>query len=290
MTRKRQPLDEKAPLKDGNGEPMARTGTYAKKVAESHIPHEKPARLYTMARTGKQQVMMEVESDGSVYQEARSSFHTPDQDKISTNVPIADGQMQQDQHHAEATLHKMEAHTDSVRSPQEDQEALADTGSKADAKVEAGLNWMTLTGKTTYQSSSRPGIASSRAVDGDTRMNWGSSSCIHTNSEANPWWEVDLGAKTATAKLNIYPRSDCCQHYFNPFYVSLDGTECVSSQSANRASLTVDCGLIGQKLKIGMKRTDYMTLCEVQVAEAPAPVVTTLTRVTTAITTVYFAP
>ena len=60
--------------------------------------------------------------------------------------------------------------------------------------------------KQTTQSSTNAGGVSSRAVDGNPSMDWGQSSCTHTNTENNPWWRVDLGSSLVVGEVFVVNR------------------------------------------------------------------------------------
>ena len=70
------------------------------------------------------------------------------------------------------------------------------------------------------QSSTYGGGLASLAVDGDTTGNspW-SANLQHTQTEYQPWWEVDLGQQSDIDQVNIYNRSDCCQNRVRDFYI-----------------------------------------------------------------------
>ena len=59
------------------------------------------------------------------------------------------------------------------------------------------------------QSSTDGVFAASRAADGDWRSG-GGNSVSRTQSEANPWWQIDLGSPQDIAKVRIYGRDDAC--------------------------------------------------------------------------------
>ncbi|MBC8161114.1 MAG: discoidin domain-containing protein [Roseiflexaceae bacterium] len=59
------------------------------------------------------------------------------------------------------------------------------------------------------QSSSDGGFVASRAADGDWRSG-GGASVSRTQSEANPWWQIDLGSVQDITKVRIYGRDDAC--------------------------------------------------------------------------------
>ena len=50
------------------------------------------------------------------------------------------------------------------------------------------------------------GGVASRAVDGNNNTNWGNGSCMHTKTEKDPWWRVDLGASVPVAEVVIVNR------------------------------------------------------------------------------------
>lgn len=61
--------------------------------------------------------------------------------------------------------------------------------------------------------------SASRAVDGNTNGDWGGNSVTHTNLEANPWWEVDLGSVIEIKQIQLYSRTNCCAERLSDFYV-----------------------------------------------------------------------
>jgi hypothetical protein len=59
------------------------------------------------------------------------------------------------------------------------------------------------------QSSTDYGGEAARAIDGNTNGNYyGANSTTHTRQEANPWWEVDLGAEQPIEKIAVWNRTD----------------------------------------------------------------------------------
>lgn len=64
-------------------------------------------------------------------------------------------------------------------------------------------------GKKASQSSTSNNRAASRAVDGNTDGDLNQAqSTTHTETESNPWWEVDLGADRKLDKIVIWNRTD----------------------------------------------------------------------------------
>ena len=66
-------------------------------------------------------------------------------------------------------------------------------------------------GKPAVQSSECCGGAPQRAVSGTPNTNWAGAQCTATNTEANPWWSVDLEASYEIGRVVIYNRADCCR-------------------------------------------------------------------------------
>lgn len=75
-----------------------------------------------------------------------------------------------------------------------------------------------------YQSSTKGDGVAEIAVDGDrdgSRGNWGPNASItHSLTEAQPFWEVDLGTQAEISEIDIYNRTDsCCISRLRDFYV-----------------------------------------------------------------------
>jgi autotransporter-associated beta strand protein len=65
-------------------------------------------------------------------------------------------------------------------------------------------------GDPAVQSSTTNSGVASRANDGNTNGSFSGNSVTHTAQEANPFWQVDLGADTSIAQVLLYNRTDCC--------------------------------------------------------------------------------
>ena len=79
-------------------------------------------------------------------------------------------------------------------------------------------------GKVATQSSTASfGVASpaSLAVDGNVDGAFNNGSVTHTNSDANAWWEVDLGAPQALHTVRVWNRSDAAPERLTDFYLLL---------------------------------------------------------------------
>jgi hypothetical protein len=80
-------------------------------------------------------------------------------------------------------------------------------------------------GKAAAQSSTLAGTAgASLAVDGNTDGGFFNGSVTHTDAEANPWWQVDLGATTAVSSVTIWNRTDCCSARLGDYWVFISDT------------------------------------------------------------------
>ena len=92
------------------------------------------------------------------------------------------------------------------------------------------------------QSSTYGDGVASIAVDGNTDGNgspWGvGASITHTQSGANPWWQVDLGQQADIRQVNIFNRTSCCLDRLKDFYVFVSDQP--FSNSATVASLLTD--------------------------------------------------
>ena len=77
--------------------------------------------------------------------------------------------------------------------------------------------------KPASQSSTYGDGVASIAVDGNTSGGgspWGSNASIsHTNKEAQPWWQVDLGTQADISEVRLFNRSDCCQDRLQDLYI-----------------------------------------------------------------------
>ena len=81
-------------------------------------------------------------------------------------------------------------------------------------------------GKVAAQSSTLPrhSLAASAAVDGNTDGNFFDGSVTATNQDANPWWQVDLGASAAVSSIVIWNRTDCCGSRLGDYWVFVSDT------------------------------------------------------------------
>jgi len=74
-------------------------------------------------------------------------------------------------------------------------------------------------GKIASQSSTGWGGDPARALDGNSSGQWGDGSVTHTNAEASPWWQVDLGSAHDLERVTLWNRTDCCSNRLSNFHV-----------------------------------------------------------------------
>lgn len=137
-------------------------------------------------------------------------------------------------------------------------------------------------GKAATQSSEAFGGSPSRVVDGDTNGVFGNNSVSHTNLNAQPWWQVDLGAASPLSTINVWNRTDCCTDRLSDFWIFTSETPFDTSltpeQQASRPGVwsshrtgtagtvtTVHPGTSGRYVMVRLSSTTYLTLAEVQV-------------------------
>ncbi len=134
----------------------------------------------------------------------------------------------------------------------------------------------------TLQSSTTSDAGSERAVDGVTNGNFGGLSVTRTNFEAQPWWQVDLGAVQLLGTIVIHNRTDCCSDQLSNLkvLVSDDGINnwriaavhpgaASSKLELNLTDRTTGSPIRGRYVRVQLNGTNYLSLAEVQIY-APA--------------------
>lgn len=74
---------------------------------------------------------------------------------------------------------------------------------------------------TASSTSSQWGGAPNRAIDGNTNGIWGGGSVTHTNTQNNPWLQVDLGGTYPLGLIRVFNRTDCCADRLTNFNVEI---------------------------------------------------------------------
>ncbi|MFO0696186.1 MAG: discoidin domain-containing protein [Polyangiales bacterium] len=126
-------------------------------------------------------------------------------------------------------------------------------------------------GRPAYQSSVGWGGSPSRAVDGNTDGNYGSSSVTHTNLDQNAWWQVDLQRSRHVQRVVVHNRTDCCADRLSNFYVEVRNAQNQGVARRNFSGVagqttTFDFGDVeGNSVVVQLYGTNYLSLAEVQV-------------------------
>lgn len=121
------------------------------------------------------------------------------------------------------------------------------------------------------QSSTGYGGVPSRAIDGNTSGTWSNGSVTHTNTESNPWWELDMGFSNKVYQIDIHNRTDCCSSRLNGVIVELlDGANTVVFSQTIPIASTVNIlsvgGVDGEKIRVRLSGSNkILSLAEVVV-------------------------
>ncbi|XP_068677366.1 uncharacterized protein [Montipora foliosa] len=128
------------------------------------------------------------------------------------------------------------------------------------------------------QVSTAHGGAASRAVDGNTRTNWESNTCMHTDWANDTWWRVDLGAPVPVAEVVIVNRMcnpyEGCAAYMDSFQIRIGNN--TSTNTSCGGTLSLNTGetksfycyppIVGRYVSVvvpGVRK--ILTICEVEV-------------------------
>jgi len=173
---------------------------------------------------------------------------------------------------------------------------LSGTNSLALAEVQVfGTTLTNLShGRPATQSSTLAGYTTtgaSYAVDGNTDGSFFNGSVTHTNTDANAWWQVDLGASAAVTSVTIWNRTDCCSSRLTDYWVFVSDTPFLATDTPatlqNRAStfyshqttapnpsVIIPFMARGRYVRVQLSGTDNLSLAEVEVygtGGSPAP-------------------
>ena len=131
--------------------------------------------------------------------------------------------------------------------------------------------------------------AASHAIDGDIQGDyWAANGIAHTDSQAQPWWQVQLDQGYTVGAIDIYNRTDCCGGRLNNFTVTLyNGDTSVFTQTyasftpsdsgPNWSGMHINVGSVyGDRVRVQLNGQDYLQLAEVGVSAVPEPEVFTM--------------
>ena len=140
-------------------------------------------------------------------------------------------------------------------------------------------------GKTATQSSTLSGFGPAgapNAVDGNTDGNFFHNSVSHTNLDANPWWQVDLGASATVTSVTVWNRTDCCGNRLSDYWVFVSNTPFLATDTPTtlqaragtfsshqttfpNPSTTISVNAPGRYVRVQISGSNYLSLAEVQV-------------------------
>jgi alpha-L-rhamnosidase len=133
-------------------------------------------------------------------------------------------------------------------------------------------------GTATQSSIGYEGAVASRAIDGNTDGKFFSNSVTHTASDANAWWQVDLGDNYVIKNVKCFNRTDADSGRAADYDVQIgtDGSTwtTVSHQAEVMGSPTeikLD-GVTGRYVRIQLCSANLLTLAEVEVWGRPVSV------------------
>jgi len=136
-------------------------------------------------------------------------------------------------------------------------------------------------GKTATESSIY--APASRAVDGNTDGNFDDGSVAHTGYEANPWWQVDLGAPKTVNSVVVWNRTDCCGDRLSDYWIFVSNTPFAPTDTPatlqnragtwsshqttapNPSTSVVVPGMQGQYVRVQLGVANFLNVAEVQV-------------------------
>jgi len=144
------------------------------------------------------------------------------------------------------------------------------------------LDWIEFSGQTSTvnlalsgtatQSSTDYGGVPERAIDDNTNGAYNGDSVTHTATEAQPWWQVDLGDSYDIDDIVIWGRTDiCCQGRLSDYDVFIfDSSDTLvwSDYQADYPDPSVTLnpgGITGQYVVVQLRGTNALSLAEVEV-------------------------
>ncbi len=151
-----------------------------------------------------------------------------------------------------------------------------------------GVTDLALNGSAAQSSTLYSGLTdASKAVDGNTDGSFWDGSVSHTNQDANPWWQVDLGGSATVSSIVVWNRTDCCGNRLSDYWVFVSDTPfgptdtpaTLQSRAGTwsshqtvppnpSAAITIT-GAQGRYVRVQLSGTNYLSLAEVQVLGAP---------------------
>lgn len=125
-------------------------------------------------------------------------------------------------------------------------------------------------GKPATQSSDYLGAVAARAVDGNSDGNYQAGSVTHTNSTAQPWWQVDLGAAQGLREVVLYNRTDAGPERLSNFEIKVSSDGATWTKVAELAGTAppgsaYQMNVTGRYVRVQLRGTNPLSLAEVEV-------------------------
>jgi uncharacterized repeat protein (TIGR01451 family) len=150
-------------------------------------------------------------------------------------------------------------------------------------------------GKAATQSSTFSTSVAGLAVDDNEDGVYSHGSLSITNSEANAWWQVDLGASASVTSVGIWGRTDCCATWMADYWIFISDTPFNASDtpatlqtrantwSSHQASAPNPYSAIqaggaqGRYVRVQLNGTNHLEMAEVEVKGSWVSTVSTYT-------------
>jgi hypothetical protein len=134
---------------------------------------------------------------------------------------------------------------------------------------------LALDGTATQSSTGYKDAIAARAIDGNTDGTFFNNSVTHTGSDANAWWQVDLGENCVIRKINCFNRTDADAQRASNYDIKIgtDGSTwpTVLHQAdvmGTPTEIKLD-NVTGRYVRIQLRSSNILTLAEVEVWGRP---------------------
>ncbi|MFA9218641.1 MAG: discoidin domain-containing protein [Sphingomonadaceae bacterium] len=128
------------------------------------------------------------------------------------------------------------------------------------------------------------GGAAAKGIDGVINGNYyNPAGIVHTNANAQEWWQVQLNQSYTISGIDLYNRTDGYGDRLNDFTVSIynnnvevfshtyaNFTETISGTDVSGMHIDV-ANLVGDRVKVQLNGQNYLQLAEVSVSAVPEP-------------------
>jgi len=128
-------------------------------------------------------------------------------------------------------------------------------------------------------------FSADNATDGVRGGSFPTHAIAHTDIQAEPWYQIDLGQRYDLSQVVIFNREDCCAEALRDFHVFVSDTPFTSqtvagSLSQSGVSNSFNSGVAGRETSVNLNRTgryiriqltatEYLQLAEVEVYGGP---------------------